>query len=249
MAATIMKVDPNLPFEVGQEAEAKSFLEGYRGAWFRCKIIDCGQRGGEPAVALDYLDYDDYKKSWVQVYLSPDEEHNDYNKRHLMLRPSYPQIYHRSQMPGVREISEMVGIVDGSWEVGDLVDWFKDGCYWSGCITEVIDDENVQIQFPKPPMGEGDTHKVFCKDLRPTLDWNPEVGWIAPIFKAGKALRRCVRLIHPMGPGEVRNDAVGSRVRPSQVSLTIKRNLKFLSPLLLLIDKEKSEKDNQESKT
>ena len=27
-----------LPFKVGQLAEAKSFLQGFRGAWFRCKV-------------------------------------------------------------------------------------------------------------------------------------------------------------------------------------------------------------------
>ncbi|KAI3921706.1 hypothetical protein MKW98_016562, partial [Papaver atlanticum] len=198
-----MKVAHKLPFEVGQQAEAKSFQEGYRGAWFRCKILDCGQRGAEPAVALDYLDYIDYKKSWIQLYrLCPAEKHNDFRKRYLMLRPSYPQMYHRGQMPDICEISELVGVVDGDWEAGDLVDWFKDGCYWSAWITEVIDEENVQIQLPEPPIGEGEgqTHKVSCKDIRPSLDWTPELGWIVPISKVGKTFRRCVRLIHPMSP-------------------------------------------------
>lgn len=27
-----------LPFKVGQEAEARSFITGFRGAWFRCKV-------------------------------------------------------------------------------------------------------------------------------------------------------------------------------------------------------------------
>ncbi|XP_026458047.1 uncharacterized protein LOC113358648 isoform X2 [Papaver somniferum] len=198
-----MKVAHKLPFEVGQQAEAKSFQEGYRGAWFRCKILDCGQRGAEPAVALDYIDYINYKKSWIQLYrLCPAEKHSDFKKRYLMLRPSYPQMYHRSQMPDICEISELVGVVDGDWEPGDLVDWFKDGCYWSAWITEVIDEENVQVQLPEPPMGEGEgqTHKVSCKDIRPSLDWTPELGWIAPISKVGKTSRRRVRLIHPTSP-------------------------------------------------
>ncbi|KAI3929174.1 hypothetical protein MKX01_006410 [Papaver californicum] len=205
-----MKVYRNLPFEIGQQAEAKSFQEGYRGAWFRCKIIDCGQRGTEPAVALDYLDYIDYKKSWIQLYpQSAAEKHSDFKKRYLMLRSSYPQIYHRSNMPEICEISELVGIVDSNWEAGDMVDWFKDGCYLSAWITEVIDEENVQIQLPEPPMGEGETHKVSCKDLRPSLDWTPELG---------KTFRRCVRLIHPLSPGKVRSNAVGSSEIPSYVS-------------------------------
>ncbi|MFQ6647411.1 hypothetical protein Gotur_020911, partial [Gossypium turneri] len=28
----------NLPFKVGQLVETRSFLQGYRGAWFRCKV-------------------------------------------------------------------------------------------------------------------------------------------------------------------------------------------------------------------
>ena len=28
----------HLPLKVGQLAEAKSFLQGFRGAWFRCKV-------------------------------------------------------------------------------------------------------------------------------------------------------------------------------------------------------------------
>jgi hypothetical protein len=28
----------DLPFKVGQMAESRSFLQGFRGAWFRCKV-------------------------------------------------------------------------------------------------------------------------------------------------------------------------------------------------------------------
>ncbi|KAI3974488.1 hypothetical protein MKX01_017981 [Papaver californicum] len=242
-----MKVYHNLSFEIGQQAEAKSFQEGYRGAWFRCKIIDCGQKGAEPAVALDYLDYIDYKKSWIQLYRkSPAEKHNDFKKRYLMLRPSYPQIYHRSEMPDICEISEMVGIIDSNWEAGDMVDWFKDGCYWSAWITEVIDEEYVQIQLPEPPMGEGETHKVSCKDLRPSLDWTPELGWIAPISKVGKTFRRGVRLIHPLSPdlGKVRSNAVGSSETSSYVSA---RSLAGSTPRELLVDSSGRENLKQAS--
>lgn len=30
----------NLPFKAGQLAEARSFRVGYRGAWFRCKVME-----------------------------------------------------------------------------------------------------------------------------------------------------------------------------------------------------------------
>ncbi|KAI3973177.1 hypothetical protein MKX01_020912 [Papaver californicum] len=127
-----MKVKHNLPFnfKVGQQVEAKSFEEGYRGAWFRCK------KSKELTVALDCLDYNDYKNYWISLY----EYH-----QHLMLRPSYPQIYHQSQMTDTCEGLETVGIVDGTWEVGDMVDWFRNGCYWSGWITQVLDEKNVEV--------------------------------------------------------------------------------------------------------
>ena len=32
------KENVDLPFEVGQEAESRSFIPGFRGAWFRCKV-------------------------------------------------------------------------------------------------------------------------------------------------------------------------------------------------------------------
>ncbi|KAI3964665.1 hypothetical protein MKX01_020482, partial [Papaver californicum] len=66
-----------------------------------------------------------------------------------MLRPNYPQIYHRNQTPDTCDISEMIAIVDGTWKVGDMVDWLTDGCY--------------------------------CKELRPSLDWTPELGWTMPV--------------------------------------------------------------------
>ena len=34
----IMDKHDHLPFKVGQFAEARSFLQGFRGAWFRCKV-------------------------------------------------------------------------------------------------------------------------------------------------------------------------------------------------------------------
>ncbi|MCL7041948.1 hypothetical protein MKW94_015602 [Papaver nudicaule] len=218
-----MKGKRNLPlnFKIGQQVEAKSFEEGYRGAWFRCKIKDCSKKCSEPTVALDYLDFNDYKNYWINLYeinQSPVGKHGESKKRHLMLRPIYPQIYNQRQMSDVCEISGTVGIVDGTWEVGDLVDWFREGCYWSARITKVLDEKNVEIQLPEPPMGEGETYKALCKDLRPSLDGSPKLGWTLPIFEVGKDLRHCVRLIHSNSPVQVIKNAVGSSETSSYVS-------------------------------
>ncbi|RZC90161.1 hypothetical protein C5167_044791 [Papaver somniferum] len=217
-----MTVKSSLPFnfKVGQQVEAKSFEEGYRGAWFRCKIKGC-KKGKEPTVALDYIDYNDYKNYWINLYeyhQFPAEKHRGLENKHLMLRPSYPQIYHQSQMPDTFEVLETVGVVDGTWEVGDMVDWFQKDCYWSARITKVLDEKNVEIKLPEPPMGEGETYIALCKDLRPSLDWNPKLGWTLPIFEVGENFRRCVRLMQPKSSGNVRKNAAGSNEMSSYVS-------------------------------
>ncbi|MCL7045244.1 hypothetical protein MKW94_024425, partial [Papaver nudicaule] len=154
--------------------------------------------------------------------LNPAEKSTGVKKKHLMLRPGYPQIYHKSQMPDVSDFSEVVGILDRPWKAGDMVDWLKDGCYWSACIADVQDDDIVQVQCPRAPAGEGGSYVVPCKELRPSLDWTPELGWTAPISKVTS--EPCVRLVHPKNPGRIRNSIFGTGVTspfkfsPSSVS-------------------------------
>lgn len=62
-----------------------------------------------------------------------------------MLRPYFPPVYHESTMPDVNTIAEVVVLVGDVWKVGDLVDWWKDGCYWSGRVTEVLGNEKVKV--------------------------------------------------------------------------------------------------------
>lgn len=38
IGADIMAKEYQLPFKVGQSAEARSFQSGFRSAWFRCKV-------------------------------------------------------------------------------------------------------------------------------------------------------------------------------------------------------------------
>lgn len=64
-----------------------------------------------------------------------------------MVRPCFPPIYRESEMPDVNTISKVVVIFDDVLKVGDLVDWFTDGCYWSGRIIELLGDEKVKVIF------------------------------------------------------------------------------------------------------
>ncbi|KAL5784757.1 hypothetical protein ACOSQ2_007149 [Xanthoceras sorbifolium] len=184
-----------LPVKVGQLAESRSFLSGYRGAWFRCKINDFRARKKEIEYALEYTDFPDEKMEWSKLYQKPSAGNRTRGmKRQLMVRPSFPPVYRESQMPDVNSISEVVVIVNDVWKVGDLVDWWFTNCYWSGRITEKLGEGKFRIELPLPPVGEGSSYEAFCKDLRPSLDWSPTDGWTVPIPE-GKC---CARLIKPV---------------------------------------------------
>lgn len=68
--------------------------------------------------------------------------------RELMLRPHYPPIINEKKKPHVSEISEVAVIVGDSWRVGDLVDWFTTGCYWSGTIIELLGPNKAEVLVP-----------------------------------------------------------------------------------------------------
>lgn len=83
-----------------------------------------------------------------QVPPCPSTKARDKHKE-LMLRPQYPPIYNEKQMPHApSEFSEVTVIVDNSWKVGDLVDWWSDDCYWSGKITQLLGDDKAQVIIP-----------------------------------------------------------------------------------------------------
>lgn len=196
-----MEDEANLPFKEGQLAEFKSFLEGYRGAWFRCKIKNISRRKGRLGHVLEYLDFPDEELKWTRLY-EVNFHHEGVTKgkhRELMLRPRYPPIYNEKKKPHVSEISEVAVIVGDSWRVGDLVDWFTTGCYWSGTIIELLGPNKAEVQLKPPPLGEGSSYKVYFKDLRPSLDWSPEVGWTVPTQEG--AVSPCARLIKPINQG------------------------------------------------
>lgn len=192
----------DLPFKVGQLAESKSFEKGYRGAWFRCKIKEISRRKGQIGYVLEFYDFSD-EAEWTQLYQVPTLGRKaKMFARHLMVRPQYPPMYHESQMSDISSVSEVTVVVEGSWKVGNLVDWQEKDCYWTGRVTKVLDKDKVQIELPMPPAGEGSSYEAFCKDLRPSLDWSPKIGWTVPSLEGGNSC--CARLILPMNQDVVK---------------------------------------------
>ncbi|KAL0457065.1 UNVERIFIED_CONTAM: hypothetical protein Slati_1045700 [Sesamum latifolium] len=164
-----------LHFQVGELAEARSFQCGYR------------------------------ELKWTKLYQQVPPLHVGKAKekhRELMLRPCYPPIHNKNQMPQVSEISEVAVIVDDSWKVGDLVDWWTTDCYWSGRITKLLGDDKAEIELHPPPRGEGSSYEVHLKDLRPSLDWSPQCGWTVP-NQEGDTGRACAQLIKPVNQGSL----------------------------------------------
>ncbi|GKU85813.1 hypothetical protein SLEP1_g434 [Rubroshorea leprosula] len=113
-----------------------------------------------------------------------------------MVRPPFPKVYHASQLPDIKTISELIVVVNDVWKVGDSVDWFTDGCFWCGRIKEMLGKEMARIELLPPPAGEGLSYEVYCKDLRPSLDWSPVDGWTLP-SKGSKSYHSCVHLMKP----------------------------------------------------
>ncbi|MCD9559946.1 hypothetical protein HAX54_018325 [Datura stramonium] len=194
-----MAKEYQLPFKVGQCAEARSFENGFRGAWFRCKIQKISCRRGHWNALLEYFDYPDEKLTWTKLYQYP-----PYNigkskeKMQLMLRPQYPVVKLKNEVSDVSSISEATVVADGNWQAGDLVDWWANGCYWSGRLTKLLGNSEAELALTPPPVGEGAIYEVSFKDVRPSLDWSPNFGWTVPTSQDGDSVRRCAQLIQPV---------------------------------------------------
>lgn len=187
-------------FQVGQLAEARTFESGFRGAWFRCKIKKVvRKRDRSTSYVVEYYDYTEESEEKIELYRFPLEGRGGHKaKKELMLRPQFPAFYRESELPDVNSISEVIVEVADVWRVGDLVDWLSDDCFWSGTITDIIDDEMVQITLLEPPRGEGSSYNAKCKDLRPSLDWSPESDWTVPAPLETQSGHLHARVIRPV---------------------------------------------------
>ncbi|KAG2722126.1 hypothetical protein I3760_02G115700 [Carya illinoinensis] len=164
---------------------------------------------------------------WTQLYQKPGKSRE--LKKQLMVRPQFPRIYRESQMPDVSTILEVAVIVVDSWQVGNLVDWWTDGCYWSGRVVELLGDNKVKVELFPPPMGEGQSYEALCKDLRPSLDWTPECGWTVPIPLENGNVHSCARIIKPFNQGApgnmmARDDDKGRKGIQAAARASLERN-------------------------
>ncbi|CAH8360778.1 unnamed protein product [Eruca vesicaria subsp. sativa] len=191
----------SLPFEVGHTVEARSFELGFRGAWFRCKIEKILNKGRSLFYDLKYLDFTEEGIHTTKVF---QKRHGENEKNHLMVRPLCPRQRHENEV--LNEEEGGLVVVDGLWKVGDLVDWWKDDCYWSGTVREVSEeDETVKIELLPKPYGEGGSYDAVFKDLRPSLEWSLEDGWIVPFSKDGEK-RQCAKLMKLPSEDQVKGD-------------------------------------------
>lgn len=189
-----------LPFQIGQLVESRCFLIGYRGAWFRCKIKDIGWRMGSLSYELEFIDFPDEEIKWTKPFQKPPAAFGIPStgpKGQLMVRPQFPQVFREKQLSDVSTNSqlEVTVVVNDVWKVGDLVDWWKDNCYWSGKIIAILGDEEVKVELLPPPLGEGLAYHASSKDLRPSLDWSPESGWMVPNMKVNGSTQ-CARVLN-----------------------------------------------------
>ncbi|CAM0870569.1 unnamed protein product [Alopecurus aequalis] len=189
-------MDIILPFDVGGAVELKSFTKGYRGAWFRCKIIEISMRSGQLVYQIEYMDYPEEKRHWTTLYqIHPkDRKKKTCQNREPMLRPSFPQ-WCWDHIPQDGQKMDVVAVVSSPWKVGDLVDWWHTNCFWTGKIIELLGDGKVKIACPEEPLGEGGCWDADHEDLRPALDWSLEKGWSAPLSQENGESWYTARLI------------------------------------------------------
>lgn len=68
-----------------------------------------------------------------------------------MVRPSYPPCYQEREVRKIEANQAPLVVVHGSWQVGDLVDWDRDGCFW--CVTVLTVKRNEPFQVHTNQIG------------------------------------------------------------------------------------------------
>ncbi|XP_010231739.2 uncharacterized protein LOC100822630 [Brachypodium distachyon] len=211
-SADWLDMDLIIPFKIGDFAEARSFVAGFTGAWFRCKINDIRVvESGRLEYYLEYIDYTEEAKEWTEVFQNNPRDPACHRRKsrassHMMLRPPFPQWCQGEQNPEHLLNSKLIASARDTWKVGDCVDWFCEGCYWTAKIIRLLSEDEVEVQLLKPPLGEGGVHRVNPKDLRPALDWSMVDGWTVPLSKARGRSWYAVCLIHPKSDIEENTD-------------------------------------------
>ncbi|XP_071700489.1 uncharacterized protein [Rutidosis leptorrhynchoides] len=145
-----MENSSGFKFEVGQLGESKSFADGYRGAWFRCKIKHINLKRNK--IQLEYYDFDVEEISWEQIFEQPPYGRKTRHiKRQLMVDDKVDWNYE-----GVYWSARVVEVLSDDKVKIELP------------------------MPPAGEGVEGETYEALCKDLRPYLDWSERNGWTLP---------------------------------------------------------------------
>ncbi|GBG90047.1 hypothetical protein CBR_g50140 [Chara braunii] len=131
-----------LPFDVGDEVESRSFQQGFRGAWFECKVVKKEIWQGRRRAKLSYKDFSAEGEHWVCVYQVNHtiRKNQDKQRKELMIRPKPPPQVLEGNEDSLAGMQGMAVIAKPKWEVGDLVDARIDWCWWTGRVKKLNPD-------------------------------------------------------------------------------------------------------------
>ena len=84
-------------------------------------------------------------KEWIRVFQKNTTCSEEQSTDQIMLRPSFPHWYMKGQVPEQFPDNDVIAIVSESWKVGHMIDWLAEGCYWSGKITKLLNEDMVEV--------------------------------------------------------------------------------------------------------
>ena len=97
-------------------------------------------------LALTIILFMNVELKWTKLYQYPKPRLKNL-ERQLMVRPCFPSVYRENKLSEIKTISEVVVVVNDVWKVGDFVDWWTDGCYWSGRLTKALGNEKYLVSL------------------------------------------------------------------------------------------------------